>query len=424
MPKPFNGCTTFVMVLYTTWNGKYLGLQSVCEPSCSSFVFRSLKITLSKNIQALPSEKRDGMTIVKSALRELTFDSHKSLSLAYDLLSRDAHDPRVLEHLQAKPQEVVKQLEEFRAYVTNPGSMRICVAGDIAGLPEPKSTWAKHFGSSPASTELSPVVLGSDVLSALGQNPKKKALVYSMASIESSFSTHATKAPAGFDHPDRPALAVVCGVMNALESYLWKNIRGAGLAYGASIRDVPERGLILFTCYRSPDAAKAFEAAKKIVDDLASGKAEIETVTLESAKSSLAFTTAQGEGNIASAATSSFFSQAMIGMPQSYARDILAKAAVCAQFPFASFFTPCSFPASLIQDVTAEDCVRVLQQYIQPLFNPETSIAAVAASKTLADTIGSSLEKLGFEPEIRTIEAGDDSMSEDESGSESGSESE
>lgn len=75
-----------------------------------------------------------------------------------------------------------------------------------------------------------------------------------------------------------------------------------------------------------------------------------------------------------------------------------------------------------VQGVTAEDCVRVLQQYIQPLFNPETSIAAVAASKSLSDAIGDSLEKLGFEPEIRTIEAGEESGSEFESGSDDMSE--
>lgn len=272
------------------------------------------------------------MTIVKSALRQLIFDSNKSLSLAYDLLSRDEHDPQILELLQSEPETVVKQLEEFRAHVTNPGSMRIYVGGDITALEEPKATWAKHFGSSASEPALSPVVFGVDVLSPLGQHPQKKALVYSMSSIESSFACHATKAPSGFDHPDRPALAVVCGVMNALESYLWKNIRGAGLAYGASIRDVPERGLIVFTCYRSPDAAKAFEAAKTIVDDLATGKTVIEPVTLESAKSSLAYTTASQEANVATAATLSFFSQALLGMPQSYSRDILAKAAVCSVF--------------------------------------------------------------------------------------------
>lgn len=69
------------------------------------------------------------------------------------------------------------------------------------------------------------------------------------------------------------------------------------------------------------------------------------------------------------------------------------------------------------QDVTEADCIRVLKQYIQPLFHPETSIAAVAASQSLSETIGKSLESEGFEVEIRTLEAGDESGS-DASGTE------
>lgn len=149
-----------------------------------------------------------------------------------------------------------------------------------------------------------------------------------MPSIESSFSYHATKGPEGYLHPDRAALSVVTSVMNALESFLWKSIRGAGLAYGAHIVDSVERGLILFQCYKSPDSAKAFKAAKEIVDGLVDGTVKIEPVVLESAKSTLAYKTASQEANVALAAAGSFTNQALLDVPQSYTRDLLHKAAV------------------------------------------------------------------------------------------------
>lgn len=177
---------------------------------------------------------------------------------------------------------------------------------------------------------LAPIVRGIDVCSPLGQNPQRKALLYSMPSIESSFSYHAAKGPLGVDHPDRPALAVVLGVMNALESFLWKYIRGAGLAYGARISEIPESGLLTFNIYRSPDAFKAWKAAKDVVDQLVKGDMTIEPVMLESAKSTLAFGTASKEANVAQAAMGSFVNQALREVPQSFSRDLLSKASVSA----------------------------------------------------------------------------------------------
>ena len=45
-----------------------------------------------------------------------------------------------------------------------------------------------------------------------------------------------------------------------------------GLAYGASIYEDVEKGLVYFSIYKSPDSAKAFEAAKRVITNLAEGK--------------------------------------------------------------------------------------------------------------------------------------------------------
>jgi hypothetical protein len=59
-----------------------------------------------------------------------------------------------------------------------------------------------------------------------------------------------------------------------------KHIRGAGLAYGASVDVEEEYGLVTFSVYRSPDAFKAFEAAGKVLQGLADGtvRADDDTV--------------------------------------------------------------------------------------------------------------------------------------------------
>ena len=75
-------------------------------------------------------------------------------------------------------------------------------------------------------------------------------IVIPMASIEGSFSLHFAKGPAGWSHPDLPALRLASAVLNAAESYLWTSIRGSGLAYGAHVEVDPESGLTGFGVYR------------------------------------------------------------------------------------------------------------------------------------------------------------------------------
>jgi hypothetical protein len=77
-----------------------------------------------------------------------------------------------------------------------------------------------------------------------------QCILVPMSSIEGSYSVHFAKGITGFTHPDLPALKLACSVLNALESYLWKSIRGAGLAYSANVEVDEEAGLVGFSVYR------------------------------------------------------------------------------------------------------------------------------------------------------------------------------
>jgi len=92
--------------------------------------------------------------------------------------------------------------------------------------------------------------MASETLSEVGKNTSRKAIVMSLPTIESSYVTHTTKGIQGFDHPGYPALRVASEVLNATESYLWRYIRGCGLAYGAHVSLDVEAGLLNFNLYR------------------------------------------------------------------------------------------------------------------------------------------------------------------------------
>ncbi len=59
------------------------------------------------------------------------------------------------------------------------------------------------------------------MLSPVGKNPVKKAVVVSLPTIESAFVTHTAKGIQGWSHPEFPVLRVAVEVLNATESYLW-----------------------------------------------------------------------------------------------------------------------------------------------------------------------------------------------------------
>ena len=111
-----------------------------------------------------------------------------------------------------------------------------------------------------------------------------------LPSIESAYAIHSTVTIRGLDHPEFPALRVTMEALNATEGFLWRFIRGAGLAYGAYVSLDLEAGLLSFSTYRvSPHRAshctfvstlrsvqssnpfQAFQEARKAIQGLADG---------------------------------------------------------------------------------------------------------------------------------------------------------
>ena len=60
--------------------------------------------------------------------------------------------------------------------------------------------------------------------------------------------------------------------LNMLEGYIWKRIRGAGLAYGASVDADMRGGQLVFRVYRSPNGFAAWNEARKIIEEISSGQ--------------------------------------------------------------------------------------------------------------------------------------------------------
>ncbi|GAC99682.1 hypothetical protein PHSY_007285 [Pseudozyma hubeiensis SY62] len=376
----------------------------------SQFAIDRLKVSISKIIQSLPEQKRNGRAIASALSRSLTHDGDKSTNLANSILNLVKTMPELQDKLNSDPEKVVADFERIRSTLVRPENLRVSVSGDILALERPKSAWSEHFTrvewvqGSPKDTL--PVPWSKDMLTKLGKNPSRKGLITALPTVESSYSYFTSKGIPSYTHPDGPALVTTITILNAMESYLWRYIRGAGLAYGASIASNPESELIHFSLYRSPDSAKAFLEAKKVIQALCVDKSssrsgddlvlEIDETTLESAKSSLHFNVAEAEGTVSGAAQESFFDQVLKQAPKNRGKLLL----------------------EAVREVKLEDVRECLKKYILPLFDAETSTAAVVAPVGKVEEMKRKLEEAGYAMEMVEIDLG-----KDEEGSEDGSES-
>ncbi|KAI0931998.1 hypothetical protein AcV7_000767 [Taiwanofungus camphoratus] len=364
----------------------------------SEFDRERLQVTVAKIQQSLPEMKRDGDTVLASVSAEVLYGEN-STSRFGGVLPQTEFIPKLAQQLQTSPDEVISDFEEIRKHITNSSGVRFSVTGNVLALKHPRSSWAKHFADSLPATELAPLALAVDTLSTVGKKPVKKAIVVSLPTIESSYASHTTKGIQGFAHPDYPPLRVALEVLNATESYLWRYIRGSGLAYGAHVSIDLEAGLIGFSLYRSSNSMKAFEQAKSVIQGLVDGSIPLEDTSLDAAKSSIVYGVTKGVSTPGRAALSSFMNQALKGVSQNYNVDLLQK----------------------FQAVSKDDVLAALRTHFLPLFDSSSSVAVVVTAPSKASQIGEGLTTLGFEVEQRTLEADPDEDGED--GGSSGSES-
>lgn len=381
------------------------------------FDTNELEITLRKQLQSLPSAKRSGRRVLSSVVQEMTLDPTKSTAVHNTLFAQMTDLPAQLEQLHPEGKtvdeqanEVARALERVREHLLQPQNVRVHVIGNVLGLQEPKRDWAdaqfglpswwegKAHATAPIDSELA-------VHLPKAAKPAFDATVCAVSSIESSYAVFLASGLTDFHHPDLPALMVAVGMLNALEGFLWRFIRGAGLAYGASLYCNPVTGYVSFSLERSPNAAAAYIEARRLLRALGGDSSaqrgdevlEIDEAMIQSAKSSLVYEVAEDHGSGPMSAEKTFVETVLQGAGKNYGRQLLVA----------------------METVTVEQVQQAIRTYLAPIFDPATSIAGVAASVEVAEKIETQLKEVGYHVKRREL-AADDAEGESE-GSASGS---
>ncbi|KAG8964223.1 hypothetical protein FRC00_003325 [Tulasnella sp. 408] len=349
----------------------------------AEFAKDRLEVTIAKVQQSLPELKRDGNTVLHAVSGDLLFDE-TSASKASDILAQMDHIPKLAQQLKDDPEAVISDFKQIRDALAKPEGVRFSVYGNVLDVEKPRSAW-KVFKDL-KSTTLRPPPRSSESLTDLGKSPAKKAVVVTHPSIESSYGIHTTTSIQGFNHADQAALRVACEVLGATESFLWRYIRGSGLAYGAYMALDVEAGHLSFHVYKAPDSFRAYEEGRKVIEGLVDGSIPLEQTVVDGATSSIVYSTVRSVSTPGSASSVAFLNQALKGVPQDFGRKMLEK----------------------MQSVTIEDVKRVLGQYVLPCFQPESSVAVVVSSPAKANDIAEQFTKAGFDVESRVLDVGAD----------------
>ena len=346
----------------------------------SEFAPERVRVAAAKLAQSLPEQKRDGRMVAWSLSRSMLYSNTHSSCEANTILRQAQRVPDMVDALQDDPTQVIEHLNTIRASLLQPEHVRISVAGNIFDIPHPVEPWRACLPPGSA-TQLCPLPWGKDVSTELGKKPQREGRMCALPAIESSYAVFTSHGLCGYRDPDYAPLVITLTILNAMESFLWRYIRGAGLAYGASIRNDAESEQIHFILYRAPNAAKAFSEGRKVIEALAYGtplddgsRVAFDETMLESAKSSLHFSIADAEGTVGAAALESFVDVRLKRMGRGRGKRLLQQAS----------------------SVTLDDVQRCMQQYIMPIFDASTSVCAVSCSLSTAPSIRDALQAHGY----------------------------
>lgn len=333
-----------------------------------------LKAQLTKLLADIPDEKRSGMNMCASVDSMLHL-TQESSARARDTLVKAVYLKRMKKQLEKDPASVIAQLQTLCGILHQPSNFRVLVAADLHKLSHPVTAWQPLLAGLNTNKPLSPLDSRKDRLSPRAQTPGNTAYIVPMATIDSSFALLTTRGPDSYGHPDLPALMVAQAYLDAVEGPLWVGVRGTGLAYGASFTRAVDVGLLALRIYRSPDAYKAYLAAKEQVESLATGKIALDRFALEGAISSIVMGFADEQPTMGSAANLGFVNQVIRGIPKEWGDEMLAR----------------------VREVGKEQVVDVLQRIFMPLFRPETTNLVVTCGTIMEEVRYSVMrEKVGI----------------------------
>ena len=272
------------------------------------------KVLATKMENSVAELKRRGSKVVSIMMNSLLF-SEESNHQVSNMIKQQKFLKDLLKRLECSPNEVIRDLEEVRFFLTKPSNMLVHMAADLATLSSPLAPWSSLLPSHLPRSVVSPCPRPEHLLSL----PPPRHTAAGLGSCESAFLSRSAPAITDFMDTDLAPLMLAIQYLTQLEGPMWRQIRGAGLAYGYFIYPSVNKGQLFLSLYKATHPVKAFQEARRIVMDQVTGKEGWDNTLMESAKSSLIFELIEKEKSVGEVVQQSLLSS-FKGTPQNYNR--------------------------------------------------------------------------------------------------------
>ncbi|KAL8812711.1 MAG: hypothetical protein Q9200_000821 [Gallowayella weberi] len=328
----------------------------------------------------IPEAKRSGSNML-SAVEEMIHSASASVVRARSTLVNALYLKGVRQYLKEDPNIITEQLRQIRDALFQFSNFRAVVVANVEKLSGPVSSWTDFTAGLDTSKALNPLEKRLSRLSAAGREPGQLSYIVPMPTIDSSYALSVAKGPSSLQDPRVPALMVALSYLDAVEGPMWVAVRGTGLAYGTSFSRHTESGQVSYNIYRSPNAFKAFQTGKSVIEGFVDGKTDFDNLALEGAISSIVLGFANSQATMAAAAQMSFVRQVMRELPDDWNEQMLQK----------------------VRGVTVEEIRAVMKDIVLPVLTAGTANLIVTCAPVMEEELVKGFQMLGFKPGVRPL---------------------
>ncbi|BGP21371.1 hypothetical protein JCM10295v2_000245 [Rhodotorula toruloides] len=172
-------------------------------------------------LQSLPDEKGDAASITGEVIESLIY-SPGSIYHQLNLIARTKFYPQLLQPLKTDAKGLIQDLETLHETMLDPRAMCMHVWGDVMSLPNPTSPWARYFKRLQPFHEkqLAHLLRSRDLLTDLGKNPARKAVLHTIPSSESTYLVTRSTCP-DWSAADYQDLCVAAACLSTANGLLW-----------------------------------------------------------------------------------------------------------------------------------------------------------------------------------------------------------
>ncbi|KAL8874662.1 MAG: hypothetical protein Q9174_000002 [Haloplaca sp. 1 TL-2023] len=316
-----------------------------------------------------------------SAVEEMVHGAPASITRARSTLVAALFLKGVRNQLKNEPSLVIKEMAEIREALFEFSNFRAVVVANVERLKHPVSSWKQFVEGLDQSQPLKPLDRRLSRISEAGLKPGELAYIVPMPTIDSSFALSVAKGPTSLKDARLPALMVALSYLDAVEGPMWVAVRGTGLAYGTSFSRHTESGQISYSVYRSPNAFKAFQTGRSVVEGFVNGETEFDTLALEGAISSIVLSLANSQATMAAAAQMSFIRQVVRELPDDWNTVVLKK----------------------VREASLEEIKAAMKDFVLPVLSASTANLFVTCAPVMEEELVTGFKELGFKPVVQPL---------------------